>query len=518
MHRVVFLSSTGKDLRAYRQAVIDHLARLDHFLCDAQENFGARDAGAIAFCRERVRRADIFVGLIGHYRGWEPPVDNSGRSITEMEYDWASEADKPRLVYVAPDDATLPGPATDDPAAAERQQRFRARLMDAHIVDQDCFATPKDLAAAVGQALANHVIGQLLIAGQTGQPAPGDDPFRSAADAVAQAAEDEHIDPAELARRGVDVAEIEKALAEKAAADEAEGAAANKRAARRYRQIGALTFLHDTHKAMAAYAKAVELDPDDPEGWNWLGVLQLRTGALDAAIDSFERVFSIGNTLAEKTWQAIATGNLGLIYFTRGELDRAEEMHLKSLEIEKELGRKEGMAADYGNLGAIYLTRGELDRAEAMYERAVKLAEELGNKEQQAAITGNLGVIYRTRGELDRAEEMHKRSLELNEELGRKEQQAADYGNLGLIYLTRGELDRAEAMYLKSLKIETELGRKEGIAQDNGNLGSLYQQRSDTVRACQHWARARDLFREIGMAPQVEQTEALMRDAGCPDA
>ena len=46
MRRVVFLSSTGKDLARYRRAVIDHLEKLDHFLCDAQENFGARDACA----------------------------------------------------------------------------------------------------------------------------------------------------------------------------------------------------------------------------------------------------------------------------------------------------------------------------------------------------------------------------------------------------------------------------------------------------------------------------------------
>jgi len=379
MHRIVFLSSTGKDLRAYRQAVIDHLARLDHFLCDAQENFGARDAGAIDFCRKRVRRADIFVGLIGHYRGWEPPVDNSGRSITEMEYDWASEAGKPRLVYVAPDDAKLPGPATDDPAAAERQQRFRARLMDAHIVDQDCFAEPKDLAAAVGQALANHVIRDLLIAGQTGQPAPGDDPFRTAAGAVAQAADDELIDPAELARRGVDVAEIEKALAEKAAADEAEGAAANKRAARRYRQIGALAFLHDTHKAMAAYAKAVELDPEDPDGWNRLGLLQKRTGALDAATRSFERVLALGNKAGRKDVEAAASGNLGAIYLTRGELDRAEEMYLQSLKIETELGRKEGMAQDNGNLGTLYQQQGDTARACQHWRTARDLFREIGS-------------------------------------------------------------------------------------------------------------------------------------------
>jgi len=71
-------------------------------------------------------------------------------------------------------------------------------------------------------------------------------------------------------------------------------------------------------------------------------------------------------------------------------------------------------------------------------------------------------------------------------------------------------------MYLRARDLNDELGRKEGVAINSGNLGNLYQQRGDTARACQHWARARDLFREIG-SPTAEQVEGWMRNAGCPE-
>ena len=85
----VFLSSTAMDLAAHRAAVHDRLSRTGLFYCVYQENFGAQDSGAVEYCREKVQAAELFIGLIGLRRGWEPEGDDAKRSITEMEHDWA---------------------------------------------------------------------------------------------------------------------------------------------------------------------------------------------------------------------------------------------------------------------------------------------------------------------------------------------------------------------------------------------------------------------------------------------
>ncbi len=198
----------------------------------------------------------------------------------------------------------------------------------------------------------------------------------------------------------------------------AEGEGAMKEAAAAARHIGALAFLHDTDKALAAYREAVDLDPDDPDGWNRLGRLLDRTGDLDGATDAYNRVLALGNRAADRAIIAVATGNLGILYATRGELDRAEEMYRKSLEIEEALGRKEGMASDYGNLGILYQTRGELDRAEEMYRKSLDIEEALGRKEGMANVYANLGSLYLTQGETSRAEEIFHRSLDLFRQVG----------------------------------------------------------------------------------------------------
>jgi tetratricopeptide (TPR) repeat protein len=40
-----------------------------------------------------------------------------------------------------------------------------------------------------------------------------------------------------------------------------------KKAAAAYRHLGALSFLDDTQKALAAYRRATELEPDNAVGW-----------------------------------------------------------------------------------------------------------------------------------------------------------------------------------------------------------------------------------------------------------
>lgn len=538
MHRIVFLGSTGKDLRNYRRAVIDHLSTLDHYLCEAPEDPREDDANTLPQWRERVLSTDIFVGLIGRDRGWEPPADQQNRSIIELEYDWAGEAGRPRLIFFAPEDASLPAPASTDGEAAARQAQFRERLMGADIVDQDCFTTPHDLAASVALALANHTIGSVMLAGQPGPAGAGKDRFQAAARTVAQVAAEEDTDAAELARRGVDVADIQTRLGERASACNTDRADDRRHSALYHRQIGSLAVLHDTQMALDAYTKAVALDPDAPEGWIALGELQHRKGARDTALRSFERGLELSVTAGRKDLEAAAAGNLaaihrasgnleraeaifarqlalteelddkaqqaeslgelGMIYRSRGDLERAETMHKRQLDLADSLGLKKYQAVAASHLGLIHEARGELEEARAMLSRALGLAEELGIREQQAAISGNLGMVYFALGDLKRAEETLARALELAEALGSKTEQAAMTANLGLIHEMQGDLYRAEEVLHQALALYDNLGDKAGVARQFGNLGSIYQARGDVERAEEMFRRDLELSEELG--------------------
>jgi len=153
----------------------------------------------------------------------------------------------------------------------------------------------------------------------------------------------------------------------------AEGKAANKDVAEAARNRGALAFLHDTHKSLAAYHQATELDPENADGWNQLGRLLVRTGARDEAAAAYRTVASLGEATNDRKLLAVAYGNLGNVYRIRGDLEQAEAMYRKSLALNKKLGYKEYMVAIYGNLGILYQTRGDLAQAKAMYRKALAL-------------------------------------------------------------------------------------------------------------------------------------------------
>ena len=173
---------------------------------------------------------------------------------------------------------------------------------------------------------------------------------------------------------------------------EAEGQSAIKEAAAAARHLGALAFLHDTKKALAAYRKAVELDPQDSTGWNLLGHLLRRVGEMDEAERAYKMVLALGKRTESREDIAIAYGNLGIVYEIRGELDRAEEMHLKSLEINEALGLKEGMANAYGNLGNVYEAREEMPAACRAWEKSMDLFAEIGVPDEVKLLEGQMAA------------------------------------------------------------------------------------------------------------------------------
>jgi tetratricopeptide (TPR) repeat protein len=520
----VFLSSTAQDLAPYRIAVRERLVRTGLFHCIRQEDFGAQDASAIEFCRKQAQACDMFVGLVGLRRGWEPNGDNERRSITEMEHDWAREGGRRRFLWVMPDDFKLAANMRDPDDLYGRQIAFRQRVMGSgeRIVSQNGFDTPELLASEIVEHLLTQVVTSDLIAhvrsdlGYHESPSAEEQKPAIAA-AVEKLTENKDIDLLALARnpKDVDLADLESKLKTRAEEHEAEGRRESKAAAEYWRHIGALTFLHNTQKALAAYEKAVALDPEAPDGWRYFGELQRRVGDLVKAERAFATLRALGQTRGDLRIESLGSLRLAWIAGDRGQLAAATELAEAAHRSAKSAGWIEGVARAANCLGIVHQDRGDPVKSEEMHLMALKLEEELGSKEGIARANGNLGVIYRIHGDLAKAEEMQLKALKLNEELGSKEGMAIAYGNLGLIHEDRDELAKAEEMLLKTLRLHEELGSKVGMAKACRDLGHIYDATKNKRRMCEYWRKERDLWRDMGLTEKVPKVEERLKLHGC---
>ncbi len=290
---------------------------------------------------------------------------------------------------------------------------------------------------------------------------------------------------------------------------EAEGKQANKEAAAAARHLGALAYMNDTKAALAAYQKAVELDPDNADGWNQLGLLLKRTGEFAQAEQMHKKAFEINEHSGCKEGLACASINLGNVHFGRGEIDKAEQSYKAALEISLSLGDKNATVKAYTNLGTMHAERGDLDQAEQWYRKGLEMSQDLGDKSSVTKLYINLGIVCNMRGDLNQAEQLYRKALELSQLLEDNETLSNLYGSLGNLYTDRGELDNAEGMYRKALELNQTLGCKEGMAKQYGNLGFLYEKRGDLDKAEEIHRNSLRLFQEMGH-PDAKKAQRLL--------
>ena len=145
-----YVSSTYEDLRECRDKVALALRQLG--LNDvAMESYVAEPRRPLEQCLADIRRSDIYIGVIAWRYGYIPP--GYEQSITELEYLAATEAGKPRLMFMLDEDAPWPRRYVD--RDGDRIERLRTLIAQDLLVSS--FTDASDLALKVTASLSRLV-------------------------------------------------------------------------------------------------------------------------------------------------------------------------------------------------------------------------------------------------------------------------------------------------------------------------------------------------------------------------
>lgn len=132
----------------------------------------------------------------------------------------------------------------------------------------------------------------------------------------------------------------------------------------------------ETLKAIQAYQKVIELDPNYVEAYNNLGVIYQKIGDFDRAFEAYHRSIEI-NPRYEK-----AHNNLGILLYLNGRYEEAREAFQKALAINS------NSIESYLHLGILYKKQGQTEKAMASYQKALAINPFHGESHY------NIGLLY----------------------------------------------------------------------------------------------------------------------------
>lgn len=145
----IFVSSTYDDLIEYRSAAKEALHRLETIV-RGMEYFGSKPGSPKDECLSAVRSCHVYIGIFAMRYG--SIDDESGKSMTHLEYEEATKLKLPSLIYLI-DEQTQPilPKFVETGEKAECLKALKEELKKKYVVS--FFTTPEDLAKKIAQDL-----------------------------------------------------------------------------------------------------------------------------------------------------------------------------------------------------------------------------------------------------------------------------------------------------------------------------------------------------------------------------
>ncbi len=162
-----------------------------------------------------------------------------------------------------------------------------------------------------------------------------------------------------------------------------------------YRRLGDALRSTSEKDSIAAYQKAIDINPYYWANYNSLGAAYLKFGKTDEALKAFQEVTKLAPT------NPMGWANVGGVYFTESKWNEAIPPLRKAIEVDPNWRQA------VTNLGVVYQYLKQYPQSIEMFQRALQISP------GQEVLYGNLGDSYRWSGQKDKANENYDQAIKL---------------------------------------------------------------------------------------------------------
>ncbi|MBD1997942.1 tetratricopeptide repeat protein [Leptolyngbya sp. FACHB-541] len=237
-------------------------------------------------------------------------------------------------------------------------------------------------------------------------------------------------------------------------------------------------------EAIAAYRRALQIDPNLAVAHNNLGIVLARRGRLQEAADAYREAIRLDPNLAN------AYNNLAEVLRDLGQPQEAEQAQAQASAVLNNANSTN--VIDYINLGRALGNQGNHEEAIAAYQIALELNPTLGTTHN------NLGNSLRSLERLEEAAQAYRQAIELSPTL------VVAYNNLGFVLTQLNRPEEAREVYERVNAIDPRLialrEPDNATAEDYNTLGRVLRSQNRREEAIAAYTRAIELNNQLAAA------------------
>ncbi|REL24686.1 hypothetical protein DYD21_17680 [Rhodohalobacter sp. SW132] len=234
-------------------------------------------------------------------------------------------------------------------------------------------------------------------------------------------------------------------------------------------------------------------DYEQKQALNSLANGYAKSGRSIIAIDLYEQVLSIADSLRSDQYTVGVMMNLATAYALLGENNEALQYYLEALDRSEEMENYEFIALITNNLGQRFSEMENAEQSEFYLKRSLDVSEEHQIISNLVRVHLNLGNLYLDLERFDEAEESYQTALNYHQSSGNEPGKIQVLYNLGRLFAAKSEYSTAREHFENALESSQKINLQLGLYYSTSGLGDLEKTRGNYERAIEWYLETLEL-------------------------